>query len=333
MTSPTSSDDPGRELRTLVEAGRFREALEALRRIEDPAVRAQPEVELFAATASTRLGEFTQATSLAESALQRFRARGDSDGRMRAVNLLGAIAWEHGRLDDAERCFAEALELARTLNDTQMAAHASNNLASVAHLRNRADAALSLYRSALLAYQRLGDRRGTAQTYHNLGLVFREVADWEEAESAALQAVRHAEQVGEGSLVALTVMGRGEIHLDRGQFDLARREITRAADLARSAKDEVGLVEVGRLEANLALHQGQPAAALERAQAARFEAVKLGVLQIQAECTAIEALALRQLGREVDAEVRRAEARAMFERLGAEALATRLDDKWGSEPH
>jgi len=330
MTTPTSADDPARELRRLVEAGRFREALAAHQSALDPAAKTRPEVELFAATAATRLGEFTLATSLAESALQRFRARADRDGRMRAVNLLGAIAWEHGRLDDAERCFGEALELARSLDDTLMAAHASNNLASVAHLRNRPDLALSLYRSALLAYQRLGDRRGTAQTYHNLGLVFRQMADWNEAEGAALQAVRHAEQVGEGSLIALTVMGRAELSLDRGELDLARRELERAVELAQGANDEVGLAEAGRLGAAIALKEGRLAAALEQAQAARQRAAALGVLQIQAECLAIEALALKHLGRLSEAQERQARALAIFERLGAEELASRFRRDWGS---
>ncbi len=330
MTTPSSAaDDPARELRQLVEAGRFREALEAHQRAQDPAVRARPEVELFAATAATRLGALTLATSLAESALQRFRARADGDGRMRAVNLLGAIAWEHGRLDDAERCFGEALELARSLDDTLMAAHASNNLASVAHLRNRSELALSLYRSALLAYQRLGDRRGTAQTYHNLGLVFRHMAYWSDAEAAALQAVRHAEQVGEGSLLALTIMGRAEISLDRGELDLARRELERAIELARNARDEVGLAEAGRLQAALALREGRLRDAWEQARAAREQAASLGVLQIQAECLAIEALALKRSGRETEAAERRAAALAGFGRLGAEELAVRFEKEWG----
>jgi tetratricopeptide (TPR) repeat protein len=235
MTEPNPiSDDPARELRQLVEAGRYREALDAHQRAE-PAAR-PPELDLLAATAATRLGDFGTSVTLAESALEHFRARADSDGRMRAMNLLGAVAFEQGRLEDAERCFGEALELARVVEDTRMAANASNNLASVAHLRNRSDLALSLYRTALLAYQRLGDRRGTAQTYHNLGLTFRQQREWMDAEAAALQAVRHAEEVGEGGLMALAVMGRAEIHLDRAELDLARQELTRAEGCWQSGK-------------------------------------------------------------------------------------------------
>ena len=328
MTGTLPSDDPARELRQLVEAGRYREALDVHQRAADPVAR-QPEVELLAATAATRLGELDTGVGLATFALEHFRSRADTDGRMRAMNLLGAIAFDHGRLEDAERCFAEALELARSLNDTRMAAHASNNLASVAHLRSRPDVALSLYRTALLDYQRLGDRRGTAQTYHNLGLAFRQRRDWNDAESASLQAVRHAEAVGENSLMALAVTGRAELHIDRGEMELANQELLRAERLAQEAGDEVGLAEVGRLAALRALKLSDYGRAVELALAARSVAQRFGILQLQAECAGVASVALRRLGRTAEAEASRTEALRLFERLGAEKLKEDLDRLMG----
>ena len=318
------ADDPARELRQLVEAGRYREALEAHQRSGE-AVAHRPDVELLAATAATRLGELGRGVTLAEAALEHFRARADTDGRMRAVNLLGIVAFEHGRLDDAERCFGEALDLARTLDDTKMAAHASNNLASVAHLHGQPVLALSLYRSALLAYQRLGDRRGTAQTYHNLSLAFRQQETWDDAEDASLQAVRHAEQVGDGALLSLAVTGRAETHIDRGELDLARPELLRAEKLAVQSDDEVGLAEVRRLSALLALKQGNHTDAADLALVARAIAQKYGILQMQAECAGVAGAAYRKLGRAEDAERYRGEALRLFERLGAEKLKQDLD--------
>jgi tetratricopeptide (TPR) repeat protein len=319
VTIPTSPDESGRELRQLVEKGRYREALEAYRRGGDLAARA-PETTLLAATAATRVGELGPAVTLAETALQQFRSRTDGDGRMRAMNLLGAIAFEQGRLKEADRCFGEALELARSLQDTRMAAHASNNLASVAHLQNRPEEALSLYRAALLAYQRLGDRRGTSQTYHNLGLVFRQQRDWEDADAAALEAVRHAEVVGDGALLALAVAGRAEFHIDRGDFDLAKGELGRAERHAAEARDDVGLVETRRLTAMLALQTSDLESAVRLAREAREAAEQLGVLQLQAECAVIAARALTRLGRPEEAAACRTEAIGIFGRLGAEKL-------------
>lgn len=329
MTAPSApADDPARSLRELVAAGRFQEALEAHRRTADPAVRQRPEVQLLVATAATRLGELTLGVSLAESALERFRARADRDGRMRTMNLIGAIAFEHGRLPEAEQAFGEALELARELDDSLMTAHASNNLASVAHLRSDPEVALSLYRSALLAYLRLGDRRGTAQTYHNLGLTFWQMTEWPDAESSSLQAVRHAEQVGERSLLALAVTGRAEIHLGRGELAMARQELDRAAQLAREAGDEIGGAEVGRLRALLALQLGDSDQAAQQAELARTTAERLGSALLQGECAAVAGGALRRLNRRPEAETRREEAARIFKMLGAVRLLERLNQEW-----
>ena len=75
-------DDPARELRSLLAAGRFQEAFDRFRE-GDSALVHEPEGALLAATAATRLGRYTEGVTLAEEALAQFRARGDRDGRMR----------------------------------------------------------------------------------------------------------------------------------------------------------------------------------------------------------------------------------------------------------
>ncbi|HEX5817895.1 MAG TPA: tetratricopeptide repeat protein [Gemmatimonadales bacterium] len=315
-------------LRALLSAGRFSEALEQHRRVVDAPGARRPEAQLLAATAAMRIGDLETAERLATLAREQFTQRADSDGRMRTANLLGALHFERGELEVAERSFAEARRLARTLDDTLLGARASNNLASVAHLRGQPELALMLYREALLGYQRLGDRRGTAETYHNLGLSFRQIAAWNDAEAATTQALRHAEIVGERSLLALAIMGRAELELERGDYDVARRELARASELAAAADDELGVAEAQRLQALLALREADAETALARAERGRVTALALGSALLAAECAAAAALALQRLGRIEAAQERRTEAMAGFERLGASALATRLQAAW-----
>ena len=117
-------------LRALMGAARYREALERYRASSSSSAASQPETLLLAATAATRLGQVTEARPLAREALAEFRARADSDGRMRTHNLQGAIAFEEGQLAIAEEQFGAALRLAQGLGDTLLEARASNNLAS-----------------------------------------------------------------------------------------------------------------------------------------------------------------------------------------------------------
>jgi tetratricopeptide (TPR) repeat protein len=328
MSGPSTPDDLSRELRELVSAGLFREALARMQTSGAAPARQRPEVQLLGATAATRVGELSTAVSLAEAALEKFRARGDRDGRMRAVNLLGAIAFEHGRLPEAEPLFGEALFLARQLGDSLMEARASNNLASMAVLRGEADTALTMYRSALLSYTKLGDRRGTSEAYHNLGITFRLIREWHDSQDAATEAVRHAELLGERSLMALAVMGRAEIELERGDLDLAHRELERAAALAREAGDELGGAEVERLQAVLAIAKGDFESGLRLAEAALAVAQRFGSALLEGECAAAAARALRGLGRAAQAESRRALAAQRFEALGAVRWVEQLQREW-----
>ena len=325
-------DDATHQLRELVRTGRFSEALDWYRRVEASPAAGRPDAQLLAATAATRLGEFPAAEALAEEALLQFRARGDADGRMRSLNLLGVIRFERGRLGEAERSLAEALNLATQLGDSLTAARACNNLASAIHLRGRPDEAVGLYREALLAYQRLGDRRGTAEAYHNLGLIYRQLGEWRNAEDAIDEALRHAELVGERGLLALATTGRAELMADRANLAQARQELERAGRWAAEASDEVGSAEVERVRALVAYKEGDFEDALGHAEAARVTARAFDSAVLAAECGAVAALALKRLGRLPEAEERRADAEAGFRSLGALRLLERLADDWRATP-
>lgn len=327
MNNPSfPPDDFAGRLRALLAEGRFKEAVDEYRGAEGRPMPA--EAQLLAATAATRMGDLGSGASLAESAMGRFRARADDDGRMRALNLLGVIEFERGNLERSRRCFTEALELARSLRDTLMTARASNNLASLADLQGVTGDALSLYRSALLSYQRLGDRRGAAEAYHNLGIVFRQMGEWHDAESAASQAVRYAENLNERSLMGIAVMGRAEIALRRGELGLARQQLAWADSLTTQTRDELAVVEIGLLRGQLNLAEGHASDAVSEAERARSLALDLKAAVLQAQCAALAALGWKAQGRETEAEERRAEAVRLFEAQGARARLDDFQEQW-----
>ena len=328
-SSPAPLPDDTRPLRELVGAGRFRDALDWFRTTGSDLPR--PEWALLAATAATRLGEFALGESLAGQALDRYRQRADQDGQMRALNLRGAIAFEEGRLPEAQPAFATVLTLARELEDGRMAARASNNLGSVVHLQGSEEEALELFRGAMLEHQRLGDRRGAAEAYHNLGIAYRQLGAWQLAENAANQAVRHAELIGDPSLIVLVLCGRAEVDLEREDWNLARQRLDRAATLARRAGDEIGLTDAQRLTAQADLSEGDTARAATESVAVHARAQHLGSALLSAECAALAALATRRIGRLQEAERYRASALEGFERLGAARLRERFVAEWDRE--
>lgn len=330
MAEPLSPDDPLTALQALVAQGRFQEAWSCFRRLEAHPAASEPEVQLLGATAALRLGRLSEARDLAASAYEGFKTRGGERGYRRAANLVGAVAFEEGRLAEAEAAFQEALRMSDAASDVLMVARTSNNLACLAHLRGEDQRSLQAYQRALAAYEELGDDRGMAETGHNLGLRLRQLGCWEDARKAAKEAVRHAARVGEPSLLALTLMGSAELEIERRNPETARDDLECAQSLAGVAKDVLGLGEVGRLRAWLALELGEAAEAHCQAMTGFSVADAQGSALLRAECAAVNAHALKRLGRRQEAEASRAQAVAGYRALGAATLLTRFERAWAA---
>ncbi len=314
---PERGPDPIALLRSLMHEGRLQEVIDwDGTSAEDPA--GVPDAALLVATAATRLGDLRLARARAASALAGFSDRADRDGLIRCRNLLGAIAFEEGRLADAAKEFGAAHEMAAADGDTLMVARTSNNLAAVTHLRGDEQEALSWYRTALLAYQRLGDQRGQAETYHNLAMAFRRMNALDDADAASLNGARMADTTGDPWLLALILAGRAEVSLARGDTELGLGLVDRAGQLAATAGDPVGVGESHRVRGLLALARGDAESARHEASAGREIAEQHGSALLGAECRALEAVAMAELG--MDYHDVAAAAESSFRRLGAVAL-------------
>jgi hypothetical protein len=166
-----------------------------------------------------------------------------------------------------------------------------------------------------------------------MAVVARELGQIREAARAAEEAVRHAQVVGDGSLLAMAMTGEAEVALAAGDSALARERVERAELLARTAGEPLVLVEVNRVRAQRWLAVAEPEQALAVVEPAREEAERLGSAQLQGECAALAARALADLGRASAARKMLAEARGIFESLGATLLLDRLPDAPDSASH
>ena len=319
--------DPGHHLQTLFKAGEFGAALRYFQEDASPHTRT-PEAVLLAATAAARVGEYDLGWNLAVSAHDRFARAANDRARSRALNLLGGIAFERGRLSEAEPAFHEAAHLAEQSGEAGVVAHAWNNLGMIAHLRDQLRPATERFQRALVAYEALGDVRGAAQTHHNLGLACRDLGGLHEADRHVEEAVRLADLSRDPPLLALTLMGRAEVAFAREDLEEAGRDLEAAADLACQAGDQFGVAEGHRLRALLALRYGELESALAHATAARNQARELSAAVLAAECAALGALALRALQRGREAEVLYLEAVTALREQGALRALRRIEKEW-----
>ncbi len=189
------------------------------------------------------------------------RRDGDRSAIRRAANLAGAASLELGEIEQAQLDFERALELGRRDEDDLLIARVTNNLAVIAAMRGRHAEALGLYAAAIPAYQRVGNVNGIAESYHNTAIALRKLQRLDAAEEQERRAAEYARQVGNHRLVALTLVGRAEISLLRGDAALADNTATRAARDLAAIPDPARQADALRLSGVARFSLGEPDAA------------------------------------------------------------------------
>jgi tetratricopeptide (TPR) repeat protein len=316
MLAPCSPRIDG-PLRDLVDSSQYREAVSLFLEWSETAPEVTPRSRLLAAQAASRIGEFELADTLATQAQAEFQVLDDKDCLLDCTNVLGAVAFERGSVDQAEAQFQSVMVLAERIGSARFIARAANNLASVAHLRGQRERATALYRRALDAYRKLDDQRGMIEIAYNLAQSLRESGRLKAALEDCTRAVDAAERVGAGGLRALTRLGRAEMLIESGEFDSASLDIEQAQQLAWLEGNEPHTLESERLKALLALRCGHWGHAYQHAEIIRTRASHSGCALIAAESAAIAALALKADRRPVEAAAANDVAIASLVALGA----------------
>src|SRR3989454_402200 len=319
--------------RQLAAAGHHAEVVEYLGARQGSELANSPSLALLFGTAQARLGRHEEGLRWVDLALDQARKRQEQAVERHALNARGAVALVTGRIDQAADCFTQALMVVSRDGDHATTGRCSNNLGIISNLRGRHAEAIGSWEIALAAFDLAGMRQGVAECHHNLGITYREQGALDralaeanravaEAEATALaeanRAVAEAEASGDHTLWALTLRGRAEIHVSRGELQLARRELDQVRDLRIGVPDSADEAEDARVVASLLVADGQWAAAegVLREVIERAEADERPLLQ--AEAMRDLSRVLRGTGRHADAQTAARTARAIFTRLGAE---------------
>jgi tetratricopeptide (TPR) repeat protein len=317
-------------LRGLVQAGRFREALAHYFRAADSSGSATPQSRLLAAQAAARIGEFEVSARLTASARVAFESAGDVDGLLEATNLLGAIAFERGKIKEAEKHWAAVAELAERYGRARFTARGAHNLGDIASLRGEPGIACGFYQRSLEIFELLGDTRGIAEACHDLALELLRTGAHSAAQEANHRALGSAEQAGEPGLLALVLLGRAQLRIEAGALEQAREDLQRAEHLAWDEGNEPHRLESERLLAMIALRSGDLAEAHCRAARVYTRAAEAQFAVLAAEARSLAALALKGLGRHTEAVASRDVATVALRSMGASGHLARLSREWES---
>ena len=111
---------------------------------------------------------FDQAQPLIENSLAIYREAQHMPGVLRALHLLGNIAFELSQYATARRVHLEVLEMCRAANIMVGVASSLNNLALVAEKEEKFTESYAYLEESIRVYEELGDETGATAARANL---------------------------------------------------------------------------------------------------------------------------------------------------------------------
>ena len=222
------------------------------------------ELALVAGSALDLCGQGDEAERHLNAALQRGHRLGDTDLQARALNGLGCIQSQQGRVDEAVAAFEQALALARESRDRLIECRVLNQFGSFQEVLGRTEEARTSYEEALRLACAAKDRRLEGGVAGNLGQFCANQGRLDEARALYARAVAIAAEIGDRQWEANTRCNLGLLHHSEGRLNDARTELEAALSTARDM-GHARLVSV--VQCNLGLVDealAQPDAALQR---------------------------------------------------------------------
>lgn len=171
-----------------------------------------------AGTMANIQGDYTEAKTLYNGALQIWQQLGDKAGLAQALNNLGNVGKEQGDFDQAQSYYEQSLQLYRELNNKNGIALVANNLGSIAVENGEYEQATTLYEESLALKREIGNRGSIALSLTNLGFTELLKGDFAQARILYQEALEIHEQLGNKSDVALTYYNLGEVALYEKRF-------------------------------------------------------------------------------------------------------------------
>ena len=308
------------------DAGRYAELLTYLEQRSKDELEESALLTLLLGIAHSRLGRLEVGQQWAMVAQLRARSLKDRMMEVRALNVCGAIALERGGIDEATYFFTRAQEEATDDNDMATVGRCANNLGVIANMQGDYKRAVIAYTRAIAAYEQAHFARGVAESRHNLGMVCRAQGRLDRALEIAQIAIDEAQGLGDKQLTAQAVAGLAEIHVTRGERDLAIAAIERAIATHRELKDPVREAEDLRIKAGALSLNGGPEAAETLLRQVIERATEHGRPLLLAMAERDLALLLMQGGDVAAGKAAAQRARSSFQRLSARAEIDKLDD-------
>lgn len=279
-----------------------------------------------------RAGANTESRDVRLIALRSTRATGNREGEASILNGLGMAHMKLGDLDEAQRCFTEALRLAVEENHPRGQASTLHLLGWAALRQGHAAEALDLFHRGMAIDHRSANKEGMCWAHSRIGQALHAMDQHAQALRHLHEAVRIAHEIGETSAEAMSLRELGDLHRELGDLATATTYCQRALAIAEHVPDLPAVAETcaALCEINSAMHRTPAAIAFGRRAVEMCERTR----DLARHAHALEVLGNAQhaCGDLVDAVVAWRQAAELYEHTGNVASAGRLRAAIGGVP-
>ena len=265
------------------ERGDYRHALESYRTaltmhqsLADPRLIARSLVNV--GFAYYQVGEFDNAEVYWTQAVSAYEKFDDVSGSVSARLSLALAQIAKGDFQSARKLLENGLDQAEKLQMAEARAIGAANLAELDRLEGRISSALDRSASALEQFQQRDDPRGIVEMKLLRAAIFRDVGDWDSADSALADLT--ADNVENHEQAAMLMSRRGELALGRGDAAAAlvlANDAVVAAQNAHSFGNELSarLLKAKTLEAQKKTRDAQAELVATRNGLAKYASIPL----------------------------------------------------------
>jgi len=190
------------------------------------------------------VGKIDDAEKLFAEALSISERASDMSGKSEIYLGLGNVYWRRGDNARAEGYFGQCLELARAAGDPQMLGRAYSGLAIVRSVTADMEMAVDYYGKALLELEKAGDSSELARVLNNLGSTYMELGDWDMAISNFERSMESARKVNNRRYIAWALFNSAEAYSNTGRPDKAIEYCGRSMRICEANGDKMGIYEV-----------------------------------------------------------------------------------------
>ena len=199
-----------------------------------------------------------------DRALRLARRTGWRQAEAAALDGLGTVRWQAGRLAEAAQAYAAALAINEETGWRLGQANNLGNLGLVYRESGRLDLAIEHFARALAVDEQLDSRTGMAVTLSNLGEAYHASGDLRRAHEHLTRALELSHELGDIGGEANALHTLAAVDLDSGRTGQAHARARAAVELATRTDDPRVEADARNVLGAVLVRRGDPAAAAEQ---------------------------------------------------------------------